>query len=127
MKAGWKLFCNLISSKYKLKIDRNKYVGGLIEFAKIGFISNRRKEYEMKQWMHFLCAYYFQKWVRFSIYLFPDNTNLTSFFNEIRTSLSKASLKYKSLIVLGDFNIDRKIKGISQEILEAKSFMTYSV
>ena len=68
-----------------------------------------------------------KKWVRFSIYLFPDNTDLTSFFNEIRTSLSKASLKYKSLIVLGDFNIDKKIKGISQEILEAKSFMTYSV
>ena len=68
MKAGWKLFCNLISSKYKLKIDRNKYVGGLIEFPKMGFISNRWKEYEMKLNVFSLCLLFSIKSGSVSVY-----------------------------------------------------------
>ena len=37
---------------------------------------------------------------------------------QIKTSLSKASLKYENLIVMGDFKIDKKTKGIGQEILK---------
>ena len=48
----------------------------------------------------------------------PRNTNLTSFFNEITLSLSKASLKYGNVIVMGDVNIVTKTKGIDQDFLE---------
>lgn len=48
----------------------------------------------------------------------PKNTNLTSFFDEITSSLSKVSLKYGNVIGLGDFKIDTKTKGIGQGIFE---------
>ena len=48
----------------------------------------------------------------------PKNTKLTSFFDEITSSLSKVSLKYGNVIGLGDFNIDTKTKGIGQGIFE---------
>ena len=37
--------------------------------------------------------------------------------------LSNASLKYENLIILVDFNIDNKIKGIDQEILQEFSVL----
>ena len=37
---------------------------------------------------------------------------MNSFFDEITTSLSKAAMKYENIIIMGDFNIDIKNKGL---------------
>ena len=34
------------------------------------------------------------------------------FFDEITTSLSKAAMKYENIILMGDFNVDIKNKGL---------------
>ena len=51
------------------------------------------------------------RWLYFSIYRSPDPGNLSIFFEELSESLSKAILKYQNIIIVGDFNIDLKIKG----------------
>ena len=52
-----------------------------------------------------------------SIYRPPEANNLDSFFEELNTFLSKACCKYKNF-VLGDFNIDVKLKGKGCQKLE---------
>ena len=52
-----------------------------------------------------------RRWLCFSIYRSPDPGNLSIFFEELSESLSKAILKYQNIIIMGDFNIDLKIKG----------------
>ena len=47
-----------------------------------------------------------KKWLYISIYRLPEVKNLDSFFEEVKTSLSKACCKYENFVVTGDFNID---------------------
>ena len=49
--------------------------------------------------------------IGFSIPRPPDPGNLSIFFEELSESLSKAILKYQNIIIMGDFNMDLKIKG----------------
>ena len=51
-------------------------------------------------------------------YRLPEYSNLTTFFDEITTNLSKALLKYENIILMGDFNIDTKCKDIETDKLE---------
>ena len=44
--------------------------------------------------------------------------DLDSFFEELNTSLSKARGKYKNFVIMGDFNIDVKLKGNCYRKLE---------
>ena len=47
----------------------------------------------------------------FIIYRPPGPGNLSIFFEELLESLSKGILKYQSIIIMGDLNIDLEIKG----------------
>ena len=47
-----------------------------------------------------------KKWLYISIYRLPEVKNLDSFFEEVKTSLSKACCKYENFVITGDFNID---------------------
>ena len=43
----------------------------------------------------------------------PANpNNMNTFFDEITACLSKAAVQYKNIIIMGDFNIDIKSKGL---------------
>ena len=53
------------------------------------------------------------RWLCFSIYRPPDPDNRSIFFEELSELLSKAILKYQNIIIMGDFNIDLKIKGFA--------------
>ena len=94
--------------------DRDKYGNGLIEFVKNGFISKRPKEYETKQsesiYSEFTIAN--RKWICLNIYRPPNPNNMNTFFDEITACLSKAAVKYENIIIMGDFNIDIKNKGL---------------
>ena len=43
-----------------------------------------------------------------NIYRPPNPNNMNIFFDEITASLSKAAMKYKNIIIMGDFNMDIK-------------------
>ena len=94
--------------------DRDKHGGGLIEFVKNGFISKRIKEYEAKQ-SESICSELTianRKWICLNIYRPPNPNNMNTFFDEITACLSKAAVKYENIIIMGDFNIDIKNKGL---------------
>ena len=54
----------------------------------------------------------------FSIYRPPSRDNLELFFDELTSSLSKASESYENFIVMGDFNIDVTKKGTEFDKLD---------
>ena len=59
-----------------------------------------------------------KKWLYISFYRPPEVDTLDSFFKEVNTSLSKACCKYENLDIMGDLNIDVKLKGNSYRKLE---------
>ena len=100
--------------------DRDKHGGGLIEFVRKGFICKRIKELETIN-SECICSELTirnKKWICFSIYRPPYQSNLKCFFEELTSSLSKASNKYENFIVMGDFNIDICNSGIGHDMLE---------
>ena len=56
--------------------------------------------------------------IGFSIPRPPDPGNLSIFFEELSESLSKVILKYQNIIIMGDFNINLKIKGFGLNKLD---------
>ena len=40
----------------------------------------------------------------------PNPNNMNTFFDETTACLNKAAVKYENIIIVGDFNIDIKIK-----------------
>ena len=94
--------------KIRARRDRDKNGGGLIEFVKRGFICTRNTVYEPIT-SECICSEFTiskRKWICFSVYRSPNNENLLSFFDELTLSLTKATLNYENIIVMGDFNID---------------------
>ena len=90
--------------------DRNKLEGGLIKFVKNGFISKKVKEYKTKQNKN-ICSEFTianRKSICLNIYRPPNPNNMNTSFDEITASLRKAAVKYKNIIIMGDFNIDIK-------------------
>ena len=53
----------------------------------------------------------------FSIYRPEIKKNLTDFFKEMTISLTKVTPNYENIIVMGDFNIDIKCKGVGSNNL----------
>ena len=53
-----------------------------------------------------------KKWVIFSIYRPPNVENLTGFFEEMTISLTKVTASYENILVMSDFIIDIKRKGV---------------
>ena len=98
--------------KAEARRGRDKYGNGLIEFVKNSFISRRPKEYETKQsesiYSEFTIAN--RKWICLNIYRPPIQNNMNTFFDEITALLSKSAMKYENIIIMGDFDIDIKIK-----------------
>ena len=94
--------------------DGDEHGGGLIEFVKNGFISKRLKQYETKQsesiYSEFTIAN--RKWMCLSIYRPPNPNNMNTFFDEITACPSKAAVKYENIIIMGDFNVGIKNKGL---------------
>ena len=111
---------HLSGYEIRARKDRNKYGGGLLEYDKSGLLSHRLIEYEPQSieclFPELIIAK--QKWIFFSIYRNPECSNLTTFFDEITTTMSKASLKYENIVLTGDFNTDTKCKNIGTDKLE---------
>ena len=58
-----------------------------------------------------------KKWVILNIYRPLNAESLTDVFEEMTTSLTKAISNYENIIVMGDFNIDIKCKGVGSNNL----------
>ena len=87
--------------------DRDKYGGGLIGFAKDGFICKTIPEYTSDK-IECICPEFTiskNKWICFSIYRPPVSSNLTIFF-ELAKVLSKAVLKYENIIPVHGIHLD---------------------
>ena len=111
---------HLSGYEIRARKDRNKYGGGLLEYVKKGLICHRLIEYELQS-IECICSELIiakQKWICFSIYRPPEYSNLTTFFDEITTTLSKALLKYENIILMEGFNIDTKCNGMRTDKLE---------
>ena len=106
--------------------DRDKHEGGLMEFVKNGFFSKRLKEYETKQSKSICSAFTIanKKWICLNIYRAPTPNNMDIFFDEITASLRKAAIKYENIIIMGDFNVDIKNKGLGY--CKFDTFATFS-
>ena len=99
---------NLDSYEIRARRDRDKNGGGLIVFVRKGTICKRISDFEC------ICSKLTiskSRWLCFSIYRPTDPGNLSIFFEELSESSSKAILKYQNIIIMGDFNMDLKIKG----------------
>ena len=53
-----------------------------------------------------------------SVYRPPDSENLSTFFESITLSLSKASNKYEKFLIMGDLNIDINSSGKGFNMLD---------
>ena len=94
--------------------DRNKFGGGLLEYLRNGLICKRTAKSEPKS-NECICSeitFSKKKWVIFGIYRPPYVENLTNFFEEMTTSPTKVTSNYENNIVMGDFNIDIRCKGV---------------
>ena len=73
--------------------------------------------------MHSLGIHYFkEKCICLSIYRLTVSSNLAIFFEEINNFFCKAVLEYKNIILMGDFNINPKGKGLGFEKYELYVF-----
>ena len=93
--------------------DRNEDGGGLIEYVKKGIICKRLKEFEPDK-IESICSEITiskKKWFCMSVYRPPDYENLSTFFESITLSLSKANNKYENFLIMGDLNIDINSSG----------------
>ena len=50
------------------------------------------------------------RWLYFTIYRPPDAGKLSIYFEELSQTLSKTILKYQNINIMGDFNIDLKVR-----------------
>ena len=100
--------------------DRDKYREGLIEFAQRDLICKSLRDYESKysKCLCFELTFTNKKWIFFIIYRQPESSNLSTFFEKLTTSLSKAILKYENLLIMGDFNIGMKSKSLGDDKLD---------
>ena len=99
------------------RCDRDKYDGGLTEFVRRGLVCKRLTDCEPKYSECFCSELIFtnKKWICLSTYRPPESSNLSTFFEELTTSLDKALLKYENLLIMGDFNIDMKSKSLGYD------------
>ena len=111
---------NVEGYEIRARRDRDKLGGDLIEFVRRGLICKRLRDYEPK-YSECLCSEFNftnKKWICFSIYRPPESSNLSTFFEELTTSLSKAILKYENLFIMGDSNVDMKSKSLGYDKLD---------
>ena len=110
---------NLDGYEIRARRDRNKFGGCLIEYVQKNLICKRIAKYDPK-FNECMCSeitFSKKKWIIFSIYRSPNAENLTGFFGEITTSLTKLISNYENIIVMGGFNIDIKCKGVGSNSL----------
>ena len=107
---------------YEIRARRYRYKngGGLVVFVRRGNFCKRISDFELS-FSECICSELTiskRRWLCFSRYRTPDPSNLSIFFEELSESLSKVILKYQNIIIMGDFNINRKIKGFGLNKLE---------
>ena len=97
-------------SKYEIRNqrDRDKNGGGLIEFVRKGFTTERLKDHETQicETIYSEFAVSKKKWICFSVYRPPSYNNLVILLEGLTKSVCKALNTYDNIIVMGDFNID---------------------
>ena len=92
----------ILISDYEIKSrrDRNKHGGGLLEFVRKGLICKTINseiislELTIKN----------KKWIVFSVYRPPKESNLITFFQDLTFLLNKHLSTYDNVVVMGDFN-----------------------
>ena len=92
----------------KIKFTGSKFISITL------YISKRLKEYETKQ-SESICSKFTianRELICRNIYRPANPNNMNTFFDEITACLSKAAVQYKNIIIMGDFNIDIKSKGL---------------
>ena len=108
---------NVEAYEIRARHDRDKFGGGLIEFVRRDLICKRSRDYEPK-YSECLCSeltFTNKKWICFSP---PESSNLSTFFEELTTSLSKAVLKHENLLIMDNFNLDMKSKSLEYDKLD---------
>ena len=111
---------NVEGYEIRARRDRDKYGRGLIEFVRRRLICKRLRDYEPK-YNECLCSeltFTHKKWEGFSIYRSPASSNFSTFFEELTIFLSKGILKYENLLIMGDFDIDKKSKSLGYDKLD---------
>ena len=91
-----------------------------MEFVRKSFICKRLKKLEPK-FSEVICSEFTisnQKWICFSVYRPPTQSNLDCFFNELTISLSQASIMCDNFNVMGDFNIEVNLPDHEYDKLE---------
>ena len=104
--------------KIRVKKDRNKFGGGLTEYVRKGLICKMIAKSEQK-YSGCMCSeitFSKKKLIIFSIYRTPNVENLTCFSQEMTILLTKVTSNYER-VVMGDFNIDTKRKGVGSNNL----------
>ena len=88
--------------------DRNKNGGGKIVFIREGLITKRLKAFKGDISETICLEVMISKKVSFIIYVYrpPYNYNKDICFSELPNTLSLATRKYESIVIIGDLNID---------------------
>ena len=96
---------SLPNCEIRTRRDRDKNRVGLIEYVKKGLICKRLKNFEPRK-SECICSEITvskKKWLCFSIYRPPSYDYLELFFDELTSSLNKASESYENFIYYGEF------------------------
>ena len=99
---------NIENYEIRRRKDRDNYGVGLIEYIRKGVLSKNLSEFEMNG-TEMICSEITiskKKWFIMSIYRSPVSSNLDHFFDNLISSLNKASKTYENFLLMGDFNID---------------------
>ena len=57
-----------------------------------------------------------KKWIVFSVYKLPKESNLITFFQDLTFLLNKHLSTYDNVVIMGDFNID--VKEVTNQVLK---------
>ena len=99
---------NIEGYEIRIRKDRDKHRGGLIEYVKKGLICKQLCNLGTIK-NEIICSELTiknQKWIIISVYRPPSYSNIKNFFEELENILNKALSKCDNIIVLGDMNID---------------------
>ena len=90
--------------------DKSKFSGGLIEYIRKGIIHKSKPCLELKSFDSIASEITINKikWLLFSFYRPPINTNLDLFFTELSNTLNVINKTYENIILMGDINIDTR-------------------
>ena len=104
----------------RARTERNRMDGGIMEYVRRGVICKRLTDFETKisESIYSELLISKKKWLCMCIYHPPNYDKLSTFLEEITSSLNKAALKFETFIVMGDFNMDANAPGPGKDKLD---------